>query len=45
MGPRNGDTDGFAQHSPPDDLDQTRDFGPADPEPILEDQFDQNWGA
>ena len=34
-----------AQESFPDDLDQSPDFDPAEPEPVPEDTFDQTWGA
>jgi len=34
-----------AQESFPDDLDQTTQFDPAEPEPIPEDDFDQSWGG
>ena len=34
-----------AQESFPDDLDQTPDYDPSDPEPIPEDHFDQSWGV
>jgi hypothetical protein len=33
------------QETSPDDLDQSSEFDPADPEPIPEDDFDQTWGA
>jgi hypothetical protein len=33
-----------AQGLPPDDLDQTHEFDPADPEPAPEQHFDQSWG-
>jgi hypothetical protein len=29
----------------PDDLDQSPEFDPTEPEPIPEDDFDQTWGA
>jgi hypothetical protein len=29
----------------PDDLDQTPQFDPAEPEPSPEDDFDQSWGG
>jgi hypothetical protein len=37
--------DEAAQESFPDDLDQSPEFDPADPEPIPQDDFDQSWGA
>jgi hypothetical protein len=37
--------DEVAQGSFPDDLDQTTPFDPAEPEPIPEDNLDQNWRA
>ena len=40
-----GQANEVAQGSLPDDLDQTPDFDPAEPEPILQDHFDQSGGA
>jgi hypothetical protein len=34
-----------AQESFPDDLDQSAEFDPTEPEPIPEDHFDQSWGG
>jgi hypothetical protein len=45
MGPGGGQADEVAQESFPDDLDQSPDFDPTEPEPIPEDDFDQNWEA
>ena len=45
MGPDGGQADEVAQESFPDDLDQSSEFDPADPEPIPEDDFDQSWDA
>ena len=45
MGPAGGEPDEAAQGSFPDDLDQTPQFDPAEPEPVPEDDFDQTWGA
>jgi hypothetical protein len=36
--------EGVAQEDSPDNLDQTPEFDPADPEPIPEDDFDQSCG-
>ena len=33
------------QGSFPDNLDQSPEFDPADPEPVPEDHFDQTWDA
>ena len=33
------------QGSFPDNLDQSPEFDPADPEPVPEDDFDQTWDA
>ncbi len=45
MGPHGGKHHEVAQRFSPDDLDQSPEFDPADPEPIPEDDFDQRWGA
>jgi hypothetical protein len=44
MGPGGGQADEVAQDSFPDDLDQTPEFDPTEPEPIQEEHFDQSWG-
>ena len=43
MGPGEAKQNEAAQKSFPDDLDQTPDYDPSDPEPIPEDHFDQSW--
>jgi len=47
MGPRGVEHDEVAQESLPDDLDQSPNFDPTEPEPepIPDDHFDQRWGA
>jgi hypothetical protein len=45
MGPGSVEAEEVAQESLPDDLDQTPDFDPVEPEPIPEDDLDQSWGA
>jgi hypothetical protein len=48
MGPSGlggGQTEEVAQESFPDDLDQTPEFDPTEPEPTPEDDFDQSWNA
>ena len=48
MGATGGETEEVAQEFFPDDLDQSPEFDPTDPEPIPEDDFDQSdqsWGA
>jgi hypothetical protein len=45
IGPDGGKLHEVAQESFPDDLDQSSEFDPADPEPIPEDDFDQSWDA
>ena len=45
LGPRSGVAEEAAQESFPDDLDQSLEFDPTDPEPIPEDDFDQSGGA
>ena len=45
MGPGGGKADEAAQESSPDDLDQSPEFDPTDPEPIPQDNFDQSRGA
>ena len=44
MRPDVGQADEVAQESFPDDLDQSPEFDPTDPEPIPEDNLDQRWG-
>jgi hypothetical protein len=45
LGPGSGQPDEVAQESFPDDLDQTPEVDPAEPEPVPEDHFDQSGGA
>jgi hypothetical protein len=45
MRPGGGQADEVAQESLPDDLDQSSEFDPTEPEPIPEDDFDQSWEA
>jgi len=45
MGPGQPERDETAQESFPDDLDQTPQFHPAEPEPMPEDDSDQSWRA
>ena len=45
MGPVGEEPDEVAQEAFPDDLDQSPQFDPADPEPLPEDDFHQTWGA
>jgi hypothetical protein len=45
IGPGGGKAEEAAQKSFPDDLDQSPEFDPTDPEPIPEEDFDQTWGA
>ena len=45
IGTGQAEQDEVAQESFPDDLDQTHDFDPAEPEPIPDDDFDQSWSA
>jgi hypothetical protein len=45
MGPDGRNHDEAVQESFPDDLAQSPEFDPADPEPIPDDDFDQSWGA
>jgi hypothetical protein len=45
LGPDGGTHFEAAQGFFPDDLDQSSEFDPADPEPIPEDDFDQTWGV
>jgi hypothetical protein len=45
IGPDGGQAEEVAQEPFPDDLDQSSEFDPADPEPIPEDDFDQSWDA
>jgi hypothetical protein len=42
IGPDGGNHNEAAQESFPDDLDQSPEFDPTDPEPIPEDDFDQS---
>jgi hypothetical protein len=44
-GSAGGKPEEAAQESFPDDLDQSPDFVPVEPEPIPEDDFDQSWGT
>ena len=39
------ESDEAAQESFPDDLDQSSEFDPTEPEPVPEDHFDQSWGG
>ncbi len=43
--PGQPEQDELAQQSFPDDLDQSPEFDPTDPEPIPEDDFDQSGSA
>jgi len=43
--PGGGQAEKVTQEPFPDDLDQSPEFDPADPEPIPEDNFDQSWEA
>ena len=45
MGAAGGETHKVAQESFPDDLNQSPEFDPTEPEPIPEDDFDQSWEA
>jgi hypothetical protein len=45
MGATRGEAEEVAQESPPDDLDRSPEFDPADPDPIFEDDFVQRLGA
>ena len=45
IGPDGGNHNEAAQEPFPDDLDQTPEFDPAEPEPIPEDDFDQSYGT
>jgi len=45
VGPDGGNHNEAAQESFPDDLDQSSEFDPTDPEPVPEDHFDQSWDA
>ena len=45
IGPDGGTPYEVAQESFPDDLDQSPEFDPTEPEPIPDDDFDQTWGA
>jgi hypothetical protein len=44
MGTDGGAAEEVAQECFPDDLDQTPDFDPTEPEPIAEEDVDQSWG-
>jgi len=44
MGSDGGQVHELAQESFPDDMDQSTDFDPTEPDPIPEDHFDQSWG-
>ena len=45
MGPDGGKHREVAQGVLPDNLDQSPEFDPTEPEPIPQDGFDQSWGA
>jgi hypothetical protein len=45
IGPDGGNHNEAIQESFPDDLDQSSEFDPTEPEPIPEDDFDQSDGA
>jgi hypothetical protein len=45
MGPAGGEAEEAARESFPDDLDQSPELDPAEPEPIPEGHFDQSWSA
>ena len=45
IGPGSGEPEEVAQEPFPDDLDQSPEFDPAEPEPIPDEHFDQSWGA
>ncbi len=45
MEPAGGEAEEAAHQFFPDDLDQSPQFDPADPEPLPEDDFDQSRGA
>jgi len=45
MEPGGAEAEAVAQEPFPDDLDQTPEFDPAEPEPIPEDDFDQSYGT
>jgi hypothetical protein len=45
MGPGQPEHDEVVQESFPDDLDQSPEFDPTEPEPSPADHFDQSWGA
>jgi hypothetical protein len=45
MGTDGGQAEQAAQESFPDDLDQSPEFDPTEPEPIPEDDFEQSWEA
>jgi len=45
IGPDGGKHHEVAKESFPDDLDQSPEFDPTEPEPIPEDDFDQSWDA
>jgi len=42
MGLNGVEAEKVAQGDPPDDLDQTPDFDPAEPDPLPEEDFDQS---
>ncbi len=44
-GPGSEEPEEVAQEPFPDDLDQSPAFDPTEPEPLLEDDFDQSWGT
>jgi hypothetical protein len=43
IGPGGGKAEEVAQEFLPDDLDQSPEFDPTEPEPIPEEDFDQSW--
>jgi len=45
MGPDGGQAEEAAQEFSPDDLDQSSEFDPADPEPVPDGHSDQSWGT
>jgi hypothetical protein len=45
MGTGGAERDKLAEHPPSDDLDQSPDFDPTEPEPIPEENSDQSWSG
>ena len=45
MGPGGSEAEEVVQVFFPDDLDQTPNFDPTDPEPVPDNDFDQSWDA